>query len=73
MNPSLDVLALFGVRLAATLGGRVNQHWLVKSQGEQFVLRCWGASPLLDDAALFRVSVNDEVRLVEALAAQDKW
>ena len=69
MEPSPDILAFFGVRIVATLGGRVNQHWLVESQGDQFVLRCWGVSPLLDDAALFMVSVSYEVRLVEALAA----
>lgn len=69
MEPSNEVLALFGIRLVAPLGGRINQHWLVDVQGEQFVLRRWGQSPLLDDAVLHEASINYEVRLVEALAA----
>ncbi len=69
MEPSAEVLALFGVRLVAPLGGRINQHWLVEAQGEQCVLRRWGQSPLLDDAALIDEAINYEVRLVEALAA----
>lgn len=69
MEPSDEVLALFGVRLVAPLGGRINRHWLVEAQGEQLVLRCWGRSPLLDDAALADESLRYEVRLTEALAA----
>lgn len=69
MEPSSEVLALFGVRFVALLGGRINRHWLVDAQGKQFVLRCWGRSPLVDDAALHEASIDYEVRLVEALAA----
>lgn len=69
MEPSNEVLALFGVRLVAPLGGRINRHWLVDAQGKQFVLRCWGRSPLVDGAALHDDSIHYEVRLVEALAA----
>ncbi len=69
MEPSNEVLALFGARLVASLGGRVNQHWLVEAQDKQFVLRCWGRSPLLDNAAQINESINYEVRLVKALAA----
>ena len=69
MEPSDEVLALFGVRLVTPLGGRINRHWLVEAQGKQFVLRCWGRSPLFDDAVLHEESVRYEVRLVEALAA----
>ena len=68
MNPTRKVLELFGVRLVAPLGGRINQHWLVEASGERFVLRCWGQSPLIDDAALVDVSVGYEVRLVGYLA-----
>ncbi len=69
MEPGHEVLAVFGVRLVASLGGRINRHWLVDARGEQFVLRCWGQSPLLDDAALIDESIHYEVRLVESLAA----
>ena len=40
MEPSNEFLALFGVRLIAPLGGRINRHWLVDARGKQFVLRC---------------------------------
>lgn len=69
MKPSNEVLELFGVRLIAPLGGRINHHWLVEASGEQLVLRCWGQSPLVEDAAMVDVSVNYEVRLVQSLAA----
>ena len=69
MEPSCEVLALFGVRLVASLGGRINRHWLVGARGKQFVLRCWGRSPLVDDAARHDASIDYEVRLVESLAA----
>ncbi len=69
MQPSDEVLTQFGVQLAAPLGGRVNQHWLVEAQGKQLVLRCWGHSPLIDDAASHTASTSYEVRLVASLAA----
>lgn len=69
MQPSHEVLAHFRVRLVAFLGGRVNQHWLVEARGEQLVLRCWGQSPLIDDAALNAASIHYEVLLVGHLAA----
>ena len=43
MLPNEEVLAHFGVRLVAPLGGRLNQHWLVEAHREQFVLRRWGS------------------------------
>ena len=69
MQPSHDILTLFGVRLIAPLCGRINQHWLVESRGTQFVLRCWGQSPLIEDAAEREASLTYEIRLVEFLAA----
>lgn len=69
MKPSNEVLAQFGVCLIAPLGGRVNHHWLVETHGEQFVLRCWGHSPLIDDAASHTSSISYEVRLAAFLAA----
>ncbi len=69
MQLSHDILAFFGVRLIAPLGGRVNQHWLVEAQGEQFVLRCWGLSPLITDVSAHVESINYEVRLLGHLAA----
>lgn len=68
MQPSDEVLAQFDVRLIAPLGGRVNQHWLVEVQGEHLVLRCWGQSPLINDALLNLASIHYEVRLVACLA-----
>jgi len=68
MQPSGEVLTQFGVQLIAPLGGRVNQHWLVEAQGEQFVLRHWGQSPLINDTSLNWASINYEVRLVACLA-----
>ena len=69
MEPSSEVLEVFGVQFVSSLGGRINQHWLVEVSGEQFVLRRWGLSPLIEDAALVEVSVYYEVRLVQSLAA----
>ncbi len=73
MDPTNEVLDLFGVRLLAALGGRVNQHWLVEAAGEQLVLRCWGQSPLCalyDDAEHHAASVQYEVNVMACLAAQ---
>lgn len=39
--PSATVLAAFGVRALAPLGGRFNKHWLVARSEEQLVLRRW--------------------------------
>ena len=41
MWPSGEVLARFGVRAVAPLGGRLNRHWLVDAHGERLVLRRW--------------------------------
>jgi aminoglycoside phosphotransferase (APT) family kinase protein len=54
-----EVLAWFGVRLVAPLGGRLNRHWLVEAQGERYVLRRW-AQPIEEIAY--------EVQLVARLA-----
>ena len=64
MLPDDEVLARFGVRLVAPLGGRLNQHWLVEMHREQFVLRRWWQSP---DANGYD-SIDYEVRLVARLA-----
>ena len=50
----------FGVQVIAPLGGRRNQHWLVKSGKERLVLRRW-ASPAND--------VAYELRLLRRIAA----
>ena len=69
MPPSNSVLTQFGIQLVASLGGRINQHWLVEAHGERFVLRCWGRSPLVDDPASHIDSISYEVRLLASLAA----
>ena len=68
--PSPEVLTHFGVRLITSLGGRVNQHWLVEAAGEKLVLRHWGQSPLYGTAEHHAASVQYEVRLMACLAAQ---
>ena len=60
MPPSSEVLEKFRVRLAAPLGGRLNQHWLVSSGRERLVLRRW--SQPIDD-------VDYELRLLSSVAA----
>jgi len=40
-QPNNEVLAQFGVRLISSLGGRLNQHWLVEARRERWVLRRW--------------------------------
>jgi Ser/Thr protein kinase RdoA (MazF antagonist) len=47
--PGDDVLAAFGVRAVAPLGGRLNRHWLVARGDERLVLRRWAAPA--DDVA----------------------
>ena len=44
MQPPDEVLETLGVRLAAPLGGRLNQHWLVEGRGDLLVLRLWAKS-----------------------------
>jgi Ser/Thr protein kinase RdoA (MazF antagonist) len=39
--PSDEVLETLGVQVVASLGGRINRHWLVNWRGEQRVLRLW--------------------------------
>ncbi|MCQ6562865.1 phosphotransferase enzyme family protein [Paenibacillus mendelii] len=39
--PHEEVLEKFAVQVVAALGGRINQHWLVKCRGELMVLRLW--------------------------------
>ncbi len=40
--PSPEVLARFQIQnVVSALGGRFNQHWLVESKGNRFVLRRW--------------------------------
>ena len=60
IQPSDEVLQKFGVRLLASLGGRLNQHWLVESRRERLVLRRW--SQPAD-------SVEYELRLLARIAA----
>jgi Ser/Thr protein kinase RdoA (MazF antagonist) len=65
--PHPDILKQLGVRLVASLGGRLNQHWLVepdrsvKPVREQLVLRRWAASAEDD--------ISYELRLLARLAA----
>ena len=61
MQPGDEVLATFGVRLVAPLGGRLNQHWLVERRGEQLVLRRWSQTN--------RDDIDYELRLLAAIAA----
>lgn len=58
--PPSAVLEKFGVRVAAPLGGRHNQHWLVDSGREQLVLRRWSHS--LEE-------IDYELRVLESVAA----
>jgi Ser/Thr protein kinase RdoA (MazF antagonist) len=60
IQPGGEVLARFGVRVVAPLGGRLNQHWLVEARGERLVLRRWAQSA--DD-------IDYELRLVAQVAA----
>lgn len=60
MWPSDAVVEAFGVRVIASLGGRLNQHWLVDARGERLVLRRWATSG--DDIAY-------ELRLLASIAA----
>jgi Ser/Thr protein kinase RdoA (MazF antagonist) len=60
MQPSGEVLRRFGVRVVASLGGRLNQHWLVETRRERLVLRRWWQPA--DD-------VDYEVRLLARIAA----
>jgi Ser/Thr protein kinase RdoA (MazF antagonist) len=58
-QPSDEVLARFGVRVVAPLGGRLNQHWRVASRRANLVLRRWSQAP---------ASIDYEVRLLARLA-----
>lgn len=58
--PSDEVLAIFGVRMVAPLGGRLNLHWLVQSRGEPLVLRRWSES---------QDTIEYELRLLAGVAA----
>jgi Ser/Thr protein kinase RdoA (MazF antagonist) len=58
--PADEVLQALGARVVASLGGRLNQHWLVKSPTERLVLRRWSRSA--DD-------IDYELRLLAAVAA----
>ena len=60
ISPGTEVLAAFGVRLVAPLGGRLNQHWLVETRRERLVLRRWSQSA--DE-------IDYELRLLERIAA----
>jgi Ser/Thr protein kinase RdoA (MazF antagonist) len=59
MLSKLEVLERFGVRVLATLGGRLRRHWLVDDHGKPRVLRRWTASAT--EAAY-------ELQLLEAVA-----
>ncbi|NBD24579.1 phosphotransferase enzyme family protein [Paenibacillus glycinis] len=58
--PSEEVLEHFGSQVITSLGGRINQHWLVKCRGESLVLRLWSKDA--DD-------IEYEVRLLKSIAA----
>ena len=64
-QPNNEVLTQFGVRLIAPFGGTRNQHWLVDSRRQRWVLHRWWRSADSIDWA----SINYEVRLVARLAA----
>ena len=59
-EPSAEVLERYGVELAAPLGGRLNQHWLVEFRGERLVLRRW-SQPAEE--------IDYELRLLARIAA----
>lgn len=46
-QPSDEILTRFGLQLVASLGGRLNKHWLVEGQRKRYVLRRW-AQPIED-------------------------
>ncbi|MFC5652626.1 phosphotransferase enzyme family protein [Paenibacillus solisilvae] len=58
--PSHEVLSMFGANVVTSLGGRINQHWLVKCRGELLVLRRW-SKPAED--------IDYEVGLLRRIAA----
>lgn len=60
VNPGVNILDTFGVRVVAPLGGRQNLHWLVEARQEQLVLRRWSTSA--DD-------IDYELRLLSCIAA----
>ncbi len=60
LQPSTEVLTRFGVHIVTPLGGRRNQHWLVATRREQFVLRRWAQS--VD-------TIDYELRLLARIAA----
>lgn len=59
-GPGAALLADFGVRLVAGLGGQRNGHWLVARGGERLVLRRWAGS---------RADAAYELGLLERVAA----
>src|SRR5262249_4275731 len=61
IQPGAEVCATFGVRPVASLGGRLNQHWLVETRRERLVLRRWAQSA--DE-------IDYELRLLERIAAR---
>jgi len=67
MWPSAEVLASFGVRAVAPLGGRLNRHWLVEAHGDRLVLRRWAAPD--DDKAEMVGTIDYELHLLTRLAA----
>ena len=61
MLPNEEVLGKFNVQLAASLGGRLNQHWLVNFKNECFVLRLWSNETQIND-------IEYEVKLLKNIA-----
>ena len=61
VNVAPEILKHLGVSLIASLGGRLNQHWLVESARERLVLRRWGTQAEED--------INYELRLLARIAA----
>ncbi len=59
-QPSDVVQQTLGIRLLASLGGRLNQHWLVEAKRTHMVLRRWYQSP---------TSIAYELLLMSRLAA----
>ncbi|WP_308635472.1 phosphotransferase enzyme family protein [Paenibacillus silvisoli] len=61
MLPFDEVLETFKIQCVASLGGRLNQHWLVSLNNERLVLRRWASGTKLEE-------IEYEVNLLKAVA-----
>ncbi|RAP74231.1 phosphotransferase enzyme family protein [Paenibacillus montanisoli] len=59
--PNDEILEKFKINVAAPLGGRLNQHWLVNFNNERLVLRLWSNAIHIDD-------IQYEVSLLKSVA-----